>query len=57
MTKPSGRATAKRTPASETDGDGARKVAGPLGETGEEPSAVGGETSDADPCTAHDRAS
>ena len=60
MTSKSGGATINRGPAPRPDRDKVGEVAGNVREKGEDPSPDDrerGETSDADGCTAHDRAS
>lgn len=59
MTRKTGGATINRGPAPEADRDEVGEVAGNVREKGEDPSPDDrerGETSDADGCTAHDRA-
>ena len=60
MTKPSGGATINQGPAPEKDRDQVGEVAGQARAKGQDPSPDDrdrGETSDAEDCTAHDRAS
>ena len=60
MTRNSGGPTINRGPAPEPDRDTVGEVAGNVREKGEDPSPDDrerGETSDAEDCTAHDRAS
>ena len=60
MTQENGGATVKRGPAPRPGREKAGAVAGNVRQQGEDPltdDPERGETSDADPCTAHDRAS